>query len=53
MIALLAGDVLSLRAYVQLPERISAEFLQVLMETGVEDDAHAVIISAMTTDANL
>lgn len=53
MVALLGGDVLSLRAYVQLPERVSDAFLQVLMKTGVEDDAHAVIISTMTTDANL
>lgn len=45
MVALPGDDVVSLRAYVQLPEHVSDEFLQVLIDTGVEDDAHAVISS--------
>ena len=33
------GDVLSLRAYVQLPQHVSDELLHVLMATVVEGDA--------------
>ena len=36
------GDVLSLRAYVQLPQHVSDELLHVLMATVVEGDARAL-----------
>ena len=38
------GDVLSLRAYVQLPQHVSDELLQVLMATVVEGDARALSV---------
>src|ERR1700716_1234927 len=38
------GDVLSLRAYVQLPQRVSDELLHVLMATVVEGDARALSV---------
>ena len=38
------GDVLSLRAYVQLPQHISDELLHVLMATVVEGDARALSV---------
>jgi hypothetical protein len=38
------GDVLSLRAYVQLPQDISDELLHVLMATVVKGDARALSV---------
>jgi hypothetical protein len=38
------GDVLSLRAYVQLPQHVSDELLYVLMATVVEGDARALSV---------
>src|ERR1700720_4182048 len=38
------GDVLSLRAYVQLPQHVSDELLHVLMATVVEGDARALSV---------
>src|SRR5258706_10652352 len=38
------GDVLSLRAYVQLPQHVSDELLHVLMATIVEGDARALSV---------
>jgi hypothetical protein len=38
------GDVLSLRAYVQLPQQVSDELLHVLMATVVEGDARALSV---------
>ena len=38
------GDVLSLRAYVQLPQHVSDELLHVLMATVVESDARALSV---------
>src|SRR6184192_209147 len=40
----LSGDVLSLRAYVQLPQHVSDELLHVLMATVVESDARALSV---------
>ena len=40
----LSGDVLSLRAYVQLPQHVSDELLHVLMATVVEGDARALSV---------
>ena len=37
-------DVLSLRAYVQLPQHVSDELLHVLMATVVEGDARALSV---------
>ena len=38
------GDVLSLRAYVQLPQHVSDKLLHVLMATVVEGDARALSV---------
>jgi len=38
------GDVLSLRAYVQLPQHVSDELLHVLMAAVVESDARALSV---------
>ena len=38
------GDILSLRAYVQLPQHVSDELLHVLMATVVEGDARALSV---------
>jgi len=38
------GPVLSLRAYVQLPQHVSDELLHVLMATVVEGDARALSV---------
>lgn len=38
------GDVLSLRAYVRLPQHVGDELLHVLMATAVEGDARALSV---------
>ncbi len=44
------GDVLSLRAYVQLPQHVSDELLHVLMATVVEGDARALSVVRVDDD---
>jgi hypothetical protein len=38
------GDVLSLRAYVQLPQHVSDDLLHVLMATVIEGDTRALSV---------
>ena len=46
----LCGDVLRLRAYVQLPQHVSDELLHVLMATVVEGDARALSVGQWCGD---